>query len=138
MDARSRARRLRVEQTLAEHRLWTRLRARQLDGCHFRRQSPIGGYVVDFVCRRRRLVVEVDGGQHAERREADAARTAWLERRGYKVVRFWNRDVLETVEGVVEAILAELRDRDPPPPARPPPRPSPCKGEGEQRGAPRR
>ena len=120
MDARSRARRLRAERTLAEHRLWARLRARQLDGCHFRRQSPIGGYVVDFVCRRRRLVVEVDGGQHAERREADAARTTWLERRGYKVVRFWNHDVLEAIEGVVEMILAELRDRDPPPP-RPPP-----------------
>ena len=120
MDARSRARRLRAERTLAEHRLWMRLRARQLDGCRFRHQFPIGGYVVDFVCRRRRLVVEVDGGQHAERREADAARTAWLERRGYKVVRFWNSDVLEAIEGVVETILAELRDRDPPPP-RPPP-----------------
>ena len=115
MDVRARARRLRAGRTLAEHRLWARLRARQLDGCRFRQQDVICGYVVDFACRRRRLVVEVDGGQHAERRRADAARTARLERRGYRVVRFWNHEVLENVAGVVEAILAELRARAPPP-----------------------
>ena len=115
MDVRARARRLRAGRTPAERRLWARLRARQLDGCHFRHQDVIGGCVVDFACRRRRLVVEVDGGQHAERRKADAARTARLERRGYRVVRFWNHEVLENVEGVVETILAELRARDPPP-----------------------
>ena len=120
MNTRARARRLRTERTLAEHRLWTRLRARQLDGCHFRHQSPIGEYVVDFAWRRRRLVVEVDGGQHAERREADAARTARLERRGYKVIRFWNHEVLENVEGVLATIRTALRERDPPP-SRPPP-----------------
>ena len=120
MNTRARARRLRTERTLAEHRLWTRLRARQLDGCHFRHQSPIDGHIVDFACRRRRLVVEIDGGQHAERREADAARTARLERRGYKVIRFWNHEVLENVEGVLATIRTALRERDPPP-SRPPP-----------------
>ena len=120
MDMRSHAKRLRAERTLAEHRSWMRLRARQLDGCHFRHQSPIGGSIVDFACRRRRLVVEVDGGQHTERRQTDATRTAWLERRGYKVIRFWNHEVLENIEGVIETILAALRERDPPP-SRPPP-----------------
>ena len=115
MDVRARARRLRAGRTLAERRLWARLRARQLDGSRFRQQDVICGYVVDFACRRRRLIVEVDGGQHAERRKADAARTARLERRGYRVLRFWNHEVLENVEGVVERILAELRARAPPP-----------------------
>ena len=96
------------------------LRAGQLDGCRFRQQDVIGGCIVDFACRRRRLVVEVDGGQHAEGRKADAARTARLERLGYRVIRFWNHEVLENVEGVVGAILAELRERKGPP-SRPPP-----------------
>ena len=120
MEQRSLARRLRINQTLAEHRLWMRLRARQLDGCHFRRQSPMGRYIVDFACRRRRLIVEIDGGQHVERQEADAVRTAWLEQRGYRVIRFWNHHVLDDIEGVLETILAALRDRDPPPPGLPP------------------
>ena len=120
MDLRARARRLRAGRTLAERRLWARLCARQLEGCRFRQQDVIGGYVVDFACRRRRLVVEVDGGQHAEGRKADAARTARLGRLGYRVIRFWNHEVLENVEGVVETILAELRDRAEPP-SRPPP-----------------
>ena len=81
-----------------------------------------GGQCGDnFSCRRRLPVVEVDGGQHAEGREADAARTSRLERLGYRVIRFWNHEVLENVEGVVETILAELRERAGPPPSRPPP-----------------
>ena len=108
MDLRSRARR------------GMRLRARRRDGCHFRRQSPIGGSIVDFAWRRRRPVVEGDGRRHAERREADATRTAWPERRGYEVIRFWNREVLENIEGVVATIRAALRERDSPP-SRPPP-----------------
>ena len=120
MDLRARARQLRAGRTLAERRLWTRLRAGQLDGCRFRQQDVIDGCVVDFACRRRLLVVEVDGGQHAEGRKADAARTARLERLGYRVIRFWNHEVLENVEAVVETILAELRERAGPP-SRPPP-----------------
>ncbi|MFQ5985217.1 MAG: endonuclease domain-containing protein [Alphaproteobacteria bacterium] len=106
------ARRLRKNPTGAEHRLWARLRRRQLDGCQFRRQAPIGLYIVDFVCFSRRLVVELDGGQHARRLEADARRTSWLESEGFQVVRFWNNQVLENTEGVVEIIVEVLRARD--------------------------
>ncbi len=105
------AKRLRKNQTGAERLLWSRLRDRQLAGCYFRRQSPIGPYVVDFVCRERRLVVEVDGSQHAFRREKDRRRTEWLESRRYRVVRFWNREVLEDVEEVLEAVLGALEGR---------------------------
>ena len=92
----------------------------------FRRQAPIGRYIVDFVCFGRALVVEVDGGQHAIEieEERDAARTAWLEREGFRVIRFWNDDVLGNVEGVLEVIRAELAR------PHPPPQPSPTRGEG--------
>jgi len=88
------ARGLRSNPTDAEQRLWNRLRQRQLAGARFRRQQPIGPYVVDFVCQELRLVIEVDGGQHVENAAADDERTHWLEREGYRVVRFWNHDVL--------------------------------------------
>jgi len=90
--------------TPAERALWGGLRKRQLAGCLFRRQYPLGRYIVDFVCLEKRLVVEVDGGQHTEQAEADRERTAWLEAQGYRVVRFWNTDVLGAVAAVVEAI----------------------------------
>ena len=108
------ARRLRKTPTEAETRLWSRLRRRQIDGHRFRRQVPLGSYVVDFACLEARLMVEVDGGQHAERIDADAARTAWLEGRGYRVLRFWNNDVLANTDGVVETIRAALSGYPPP------------------------
>ncbi|HUI95351.1 MAG TPA: DUF559 domain-containing protein [Xanthobacteraceae bacterium] len=101
------ARRLRRDATGAERRPWYRLRARQIDGAKFVRQEPIGRFIVDFVCREQRLVVEVDGGQHATD-PRDAARDRWLSDQGYRVLRFWNHDVLANTEGVLEAIAAAL------------------------------
>jgi very-short-patch-repair endonuclease len=85
------------------------LRGKQIDGFRFRRQHPLGPYVVDFFCPTARLIVEVDGGQHAKRSATDAQRTAWLEARGYRVLRFWNNDTLSNTEGVLLTILAALR-----------------------------
>ena len=104
-----RARQLRSTPTGAEIRLWSRIRRKQLDGFRFRRQHPIGPYVVDFFCPEAKLIVEVDGGQHDALAEQDANRTEWLEKRGYRVVRFWNNDVLANTEGVLLAILEQLR-----------------------------
>jgi len=104
------ARRLRIDQTDAETVLWNRLRNRQIDGHKFARQVPILGYICDFVCRELRVVVEVDGGQHNES-TADAVRDRRLIEGGYKVLRFWNNDVLGNIEGVLTAIQSELSDR---------------------------
>jgi len=101
------ARRLRVNQTDAETVLWNRIRNRQIDGYKFVRQVPILGYICDFVCRERRLVIEVDGGQHNES-AADAIRDRRLMDEGYRVLRFWNNDVLGNTEGVLMTIQAEL------------------------------
>jgi very-short-patch-repair endonuclease len=101
------ARRLRVNQTDAEIVLWNRIRNRQVDGHKFVRQLPISGYVCDFVCREKRLVVEVDGGQHSES-VADAIRDRRLSEDGYRVLRFWNNDVLGNLEGVLTTIQSEL------------------------------
>jgi very-short-patch-repair endonuclease len=103
------ARWLRRSATDAERRLWYRLRSRQIDGAKFVRQEPIGPYIVDLVCRERRLIVEVDGGQHATD-PRDAGRDRWLAERGYRVLRFWNNDVLANTEGVLEAIAAALSE----------------------------
>jgi very-short-patch-repair endonuclease len=103
------ARRLRIDATDAERRLWYRLRSRQVGGAKFIRQERIGPYVVDFVCREQRLVIEVDGGQHATD-PRDAVRDTWLSERGYRVLRFWNNDVFANTEGVLEAIAAALLD----------------------------
>ena len=108
------ARKLRKNSTDAERRLWSRLRHRGVAGHRFRRQSPIGPYVVDFVCPEKSLVIEVDGGQHAEREAYDFERTQWLESQGYRVLRFWNNDVLNDTEVVLEVIFSALR-ADPPP-----------------------
>jgi len=93
------ARRLRNHSTRAEQRLWRYLRSRSLAGFKFVRQEPIGPYIVDFVCREKRLVVELDGGQHAENNR-DAMRDRWLVERRYRVLRFWNNEVIENIEGV--------------------------------------
>jgi len=100
------AKRLRRDQTDAERALWFRLRDRRLNGMKFRRQATVDGYVVDFLCANANLIIEVDGGQHAERQEDDAKRTTDLEARGYLVLRFWNNEVLQNIDGVVETIVA--------------------------------
>jgi very-short-patch-repair endonuclease len=105
-----RARQLRQDATDAEQRLWSALRDRRLSGYRFRRQYPIGRYIADFACTRHRLIVEADGSQHADS-DADRARTAWLEGQGWRVLRFWNNDVLANTDGVVETILKELTNR---------------------------
>jgi very-short-patch-repair endonuclease len=94
--------------TDAEQRLWYYLRACRFQGWKFRRQVPLGRYVVDFLCEEARVIVEVDGGQHAERIEHDAARTQWLEAQGYAVLRYWNNDVLTNIEGVLTTLSPAL------------------------------
>jgi very-short-patch-repair endonuclease len=101
-------RRLRRQATNAETKLWFALRDRRLGGFKFVRQEAIGSYVVDFVCRTKRLVIEVDGGQHADNRK-DRARDAALNAEGYDVLRFWNSDRLTNEEGVLTVILAKLQ-----------------------------
>jgi very-short-patch-repair endonuclease len=108
------ARRLRAEMTDAERKLWSLLRRKQLQGFRFRRQIPIGRYVADFACMSQHLIVELDGGRHAERVECDQHRTAWLAKIGYRVLRFWNGEVFTNTDGVVETIRLALLD--PPPP----------------------
>lgn len=100
------ARSLRARQTNAEAYLWAALRNRQLGGWKWRRQVGVGPFVVDFLCVEAGLVIELDGGGHAERREHDALRTAMLGAHGLRVIRFWNHGVLEGREGVCDAILA--------------------------------
>jgi very-short-patch-repair endonuclease len=101
------ARRLRAHGTDAERLLWGRLRGSQLDNFKFVRQFPIGNAVTDFACRSARVAIELDGGQHADSR-ADADRTRSIEAFGYIVIRFWNNEVIENLDGVLQTILAEL------------------------------
>jgi very-short-patch-repair endonuclease len=122
------ARRLRRNATDAELRLWNGLRSRAIDGCKFVRQQPIGPYVVDFVCRERRLVIEVDGGQHNES-DADRVRDQWLQDHNYRVLRFWNNDVLNNTNGVLETIVIALQEETPPHPTAFGGRPLPASGE---------
>ena len=103
------ARHLRGQMTEAERLLWQHLRKRQIGGLKFRRQHPVGPYVLDFVCLETGLVIEVDGGQHGEQQSYDEDRTAWLERRGYRVLRFWNNEVLGNSEAVRETIWCEVQ-----------------------------
>jgi very-short-patch-repair endonuclease len=107
------AKKLRANMTDAERRLWYWLRARRFDGHKFKRQIPIGPYVVDFACLNRKLVVEVDGGQHAESWR-DRTRDDYLEREGFRVLRFWNNDVLGNTQGVLEVIVSALEKRPSP------------------------
>src|SRR5262249_33992526 len=108
---RERARSLRRDQTDAERKLWQRLRGGQLHGAKFRRQHPIGAFITDFCCLERGVVIELDGAQHADRSDQDRERTAFLEGAGYRVLRFWNNDVLKREESVLEAIGQVITER---------------------------
>ena len=105
-------RRLRRDSTDAEKLLWRRLRRRQLGGAKFRRQHPIGPYVVDFFCSEQGLVVELDGGQHAIQAERDGRRDRWMESRGYRVLRFWNHELMANIDGVLRRILRTVGGDD--------------------------
>ncbi|MHB0986429.1 MAG: endonuclease domain-containing protein [Sulfuricella sp.] len=111
---------LRSKQTDAEQRLWYHLRAHRFMGLKFKRQKPLGRYIVDFVCLERRLIIEIDGGQHAEQMAYDQHRDAWLRSQGYTVLRFWNNDVMQQLENVLEQFRCSLS-----------PSPSPTSGRGE-------
>jgi adenine-specific DNA-methyltransferase len=102
------ARKLRRSSTDVERKLWHRIRDKQIEDFRFRRQRPIGKYIVDFVCLDAMLIIEVDGSQHAEAIAADVARTQFLESLGYRVVRFWNNEVIDNVEGVLERVREAL------------------------------
>jgi very-short-patch-repair endonuclease len=108
-QSRSRARQLRKNPTDAERLLWQKLRLWQVDGCKFRRQQPLGPYIVDFVCLQKRLIVELDGGQHAQQKDYDKGRDGWLVGQGFLVLRFWNNDALKNIDGLMEVIAKELK-----------------------------
>ena len=115
------AKRMRREPTEAEAKLWSMLRGQRLGGLKFKRQEQLGDYIVDFVCFGARMIVEADGGQHAEN-EGDAVRDDWLAEQGFRVLRFWNNEILANPDGVARVILDA---------AQPPlPNPSPTRGEG--------
>ncbi len=103
------ARNLRKNQTDAEAALWKLVRAKQIQNLKFRRQHPIPPYIVDFVCIEKRLIIELDGGQHAEAINYDELRTKFLESKGYTVIRFWNNEALNNIEGVYETLINHLR-----------------------------
>jgi very-short-patch-repair endonuclease len=106
---------LRTNQTDAEKHLWHALRNRQLAGFKFRRQFSLPPYIVDFACLECRLIVEVDGGQHAEQESYDTERSQHLIKQGYRVLRFWNNEVLGNLEGVLTKVLQELNTPHPSP-----------------------
>jgi very-short-patch-repair endonuclease len=122
-----RAKALRKAMTEVEKRLWYHLRAHRLLGMKFKRQKPIGPYIVDFACPALSLVIEVDGGQHSENAAYDRQRDIWLHKYGYTVLRFWNNEVMENMEGVLERIADAVRDQAPSPPS-----PLPQAGEGRK------
>ena len=109
------ARKLRKNMSDAEQLLWRHLRDRQLGGYKFRRQHPIGTFVVDFVCLEKELVIEVDGGQHAKQLEPDVKRSDYLKEKGYRILRFWNNEVLQERESVLSVILSFLNEGPPHP-----------------------
>ena len=121
------AKQLRKKSTDTEMFLWKFLRNRQLNGFKFRRQQPIDYYIVDFVCFEKRLIIEVDGGQHSSEREKDTERDNHLKKNGFRVLRFWNNEVFTNIEGVLEVIKTHYLKS-------PSPTPPPVKGGGNIRG----
>jgi very-short-patch-repair endonuclease len=125
------AREMRKNATECERLLWSQLRAHRLQGFKFKRQQPIGPYIVDFVCFEARCIIEADGGHHSEQAEYDAQRDNWLRSQGFTVLRFWNNDILSNTDGVVERIFEVCREL-----ARSPsPQPLPRRGGGAKRRA---
>ena len=118
----SNAKQLRTNQTDAERRLWYHLRAHRFMGLKFKRQKPLGPYIVDFICMEKDLIIELDGGQHAEQLPYDQQRDAWLSNQGYTVLRFWNNEVMQELEAVLEKIRMVALS----------PAPSPTSGRGEK------
>jgi very-short-patch-repair endonuclease len=106
-----RAKTLRSNQTDAEKHLWYYLRAHRFMKMKFKRQMPIGRYIVDFVCEEHKLIIEIDGGQHQDAVDYDERRTKWLQQQGYEVLRFWNNEVLQQTESMLEVIRAEVLKR---------------------------
>jgi len=118
----ARARSLRTNSTDAEKHLWYFLRAHRFMGLKFKRQKPISSYIVDFVCLRPKLIIELDGGQHAEQVQYDRQRDSWLQGQGFRVLRFWNNQVLSETQAVLETIRREVLALSP--------GPSPASGRG--------
>ena len=118
----ARAKQLRKEQTDAENLLWGHLRAKRFSGYKFKRQAPIGKFIADFVCFQKKLIIELDGGQHAIQQERDRERDEWLKENGFRVIRFWNHDLFNELEAVLEDIKRNLDH--------PLPIPSPIEGRG--------
>jgi very-short-patch-repair endonuclease len=125
------ARQLRSRMTDAERKLWFALKDRRFDAFKIRRQVPVGPYIADFLCFESRLIVEVDGGQHAESAR-DVERDAWLAQNAFRVVRFWNNDVLQNLEGVLTSLAAELNATPHPSSSLRSTPPSPARGEGKK------
>jgi very-short-patch-repair endonuclease len=114
-----RAQALRQNMTEAENRIWYYLRNRRLLGHKFVREHVIGHYIADFVCREKKIIIEIDGGQHMDAIEYDEQRTRYLERRGYRVLRIWNHDVFKNIQGVMDSVLSLLESVPLPPPSSP-------------------
>ncbi len=119
------AKELRQHQTDAEQRLWYHLRAHRLMGLKFKRQKPVGRYIVDFICMEQKLIIELDGGQHASQEQYDQQRDHWLREQDFAVMRFWNHDVMQRLDDVLEQIRLAVV-----PPS--PPAPLPLAGEGSE------
>ncbi|MBI2608625.1 MAG: endonuclease domain-containing protein [Deltaproteobacteria bacterium] len=109
------AKKLRKDQTDTERHLWNSLRAKKLGGLKFRRQAPLGPYIVDFVCLEKKVIIECDGSQHIENENQDIKRDAWLKSQGFKVLRFWNNIIFQETESVLEEIFNKCHEESPSP-----------------------
>ena len=107
------AKSLRKRSTEAEKIVWQKIRAGQLNGFKFKRQQPIGPYIVDYVCFEKNLIIEIDGGQHAVEKDKDIKRDTWLQSEGFVVTRFWNNEIFENLEGVLETIIKKIEAPSP-------------------------
>jgi very-short-patch-repair endonuclease len=108
----ARAKELHRNMSPAEAKLWKHLRAHRMDGVHFRNQHAIGNYIVDFCAPRGKLIIELDGSQHLEQQDYDEERTKYLEARGYRVLRFWNNDVINNIDAVLQVVWSALKEGD--------------------------